>query len=337
MFDLYITTGAGNHIIGGTDIWTNNFIENVFPKLKNDSLLLIDNKRFSDFNDESIHVPFHIHSDDEYKTDELLKKCDRIFFLHHHYHKRPHLIPYLDKVEGTFVHAYIPEIQVLDQIPEMSKLQVGTKLDFEWQSKILNSSNYIFWIGITNQQLHDDFDGVINIPNFYEFEHNLDLSDSISNGKVGYAARCESRKNPHYMNFVNGYMLTSSRDIENLKSVTDYKFKKSKIYEWNNDIKDKFFRKDWGIFHGAYLHEPFGYSIFEAVDYGKLPILHSTYINIPNYELIIKNLGEFVDLTYTLSQKDTKYLKSQFTIFKNFLHGFTNKEKWVSDILNYIN
>lgn len=38
-----------------------------------------------------------------------------------------------------------------------------------------------------------------------------------------------------------------------------------------------FMRKDFSIFHGCYHKEPFGYSIFEAVDYGKLPIIHTDW------------------------------------------------------------
>jgi hypothetical protein len=42
--------------------------------------------------------------------------------------------------------------------------------------------------------------------------------------------------------------------------------------------------KNWGIFHGAYFKEPFGYSIFQEVDYGKLPIIHTDWLPEVEYK-----------------------------------------------------
>ena len=46
----------------------------------------------------------------------------------------------------------------------------------------------------------------------------------------------------------------------------------------------QFMRKDFGIFHGAYFKEPFGYSIFQAVDYGKIPIIHTDWAKEVDYK-----------------------------------------------------
>ena len=54
-------------------------------------------------------------------------------------------------------------------------------------------------------------------------------------------------------------------------------FSKSKIYHYNSEFKDSFYKKDWGVSHSCFLYEPFGYGIFEILDYGKLPILHETW------------------------------------------------------------
>ena len=36
-------------------------------------------------------------------------------------------------------------------------------------------------------------------------------------------------------------------------------------------------KKDWFISHSCHTKEPFGYSIFQSIDYGKLPIIHSDW------------------------------------------------------------
>ena len=56
-----------------------------------------------------------------------------------------------------------------------------------------------------------------------------------------------------------------------------YKFEKSKIYKFDFKFKNRFYKLDWGISHSCFEHEPFGYGIFEAVDWGKLPILHERW------------------------------------------------------------
>ena len=40
---------------------------------------------------------------------------------------------------------------------------------------------------------------MINIPNFYEFKQNLSLNDSNT---LGFAARCEGRKNPSLLRWI---------------------------------------------------------------------------------------------------------------------------------------
>jgi len=39
---VFVTTGYGKNVIGGADIWCNNFIENVLPLIKEDYKIIID-------------------------------------------------------------------------------------------------------------------------------------------------------------------------------------------------------------------------------------------------------------------------------------------------------
>ena len=43
------------------------------------------------------------------------------------------------------------------------------------------------------------------IPNYYEFKHNLELSKS---NNLGFASRCEGRKNPHYLDGLKSYVFS---------------------------------------------------------------------------------------------------------------------------------
>ena len=42
---LLVTTGFGNIIQGGVDIWVNHFIDLVLPKLKDEYIIFVDGKR----------------------------------------------------------------------------------------------------------------------------------------------------------------------------------------------------------------------------------------------------------------------------------------------------
>ena len=38
---VFITTGYGKNIIGGSDIWCNNFVENILPLVKEDYKIIV--------------------------------------------------------------------------------------------------------------------------------------------------------------------------------------------------------------------------------------------------------------------------------------------------------
>ncbi len=98
---------------------------------------------------------------------------------------------------------------------------------------------------------------------------NKELSTSI---ELGYAARVEGRKNVEYMDGLGGYISTNSETFNKYyKKKYGYKFEKTKIYKFDYKYKERFYSLDWGISHSCFEFEPFGYGIFEAVDWGKLP------------------------------------------------------------------
>ena len=106
-----------------------------------------------------------------------------------------------DKIHSNILH---------NSVDHILKSQVGTDagigwhpwVDSAWEQKINKWAKHSLWVGL--------FDILIpnkKLPNFYEFKHNLPLSKS---NKLGFAARCEGRKNPHYLDGLESLVFTNS-------------------------------------------------------------------------------------------------------------------------------
>ena len=105
---LLVTTGFGNIIQGGADVWTNHFIDLVLPQLTDDYFIFIDGRKPVGF--ETSLTNYHFHYDNNNKSEQLLEDCTEIHFLHANYHKREHLWKHKDKWGNIFVHAYLPDM-----------------------------------------------------------------------------------------------------------------------------------------------------------------------------------------------------------------------------------
>ena len=95
---------------------------------------------------------------------------------------------------------------------------------------------------------------------------------------------------------------------------------------------------DWGLSHSAFSSEPFGYSIFEAVDRGKLPIIHSTWCKDFEYPYRVSCKKDFVNIYSSI--KDSSYSEKNkwFTLLKEYMvDNYSNKDRWVNDLLTIYN
>lgn len=342
-YKILYTTGAGNVVQGGADIWTNHFLQTVWPKLNKNKnwRLLIDSKKPTNFTEKSLPkgLDFHFHFDDVEKTDEWLQSCSKIIVLHSHYHKREHIWKYEDKFDTIFVHAYPQEMkEVIKKVPELKRLQFNTNVDVPFYHDYLSTFKDRIWIGNNPSKLIEDFPNyTYRIPNFYEFKFNSELKNNfIDNGKIGFASRCESRKCIHWMHGHDGYILTGKYDFQNLKSTTSYTFPKIKFFQWDIGIHNTFMKKDFGIFHGAYFKEPFGYSIFQAVDYGKLPIIHTEWAQELDYKYRASSKNEFDKTVKKILFDSHDERLKEFNKIKSYMKQFDYKEKWAEIILNKI-
>jgi hypothetical protein len=103
-----------------------------------------------------------------------------------------------------------------------------------------------------------------------------------------------------------------------------------------NIHRNWFVDKSWQIFHGAYKNEPFGYSIFDAVNYGKLPILHKDWGIECNYDYRVETKEDFDELINELIEIPYEHKLLEFNKLRVYLQQFSSLKKWVENVGNII-
>jgi hypothetical protein len=327
---LLITTGCGYPIQGGSDVWVNHFLKEVYPIISktDDYVVLVDGKKPIDWSNEGFEdIPIYFYFEDTERSVELLKTCTKIHFLHSHYHIREHIYPFRTKFETIYVHSYPYDMLQGDKV-DFSKMQFGTRVSSNEFTELVNYCKNKVWIGISkNSHLFKDFDDIIHIPNFYEFKDNLELPNEL-NTTIGFTARCENRKNARYLTNKHGYVLTNKYDWINLRETVNVNFSNLKFYQWDSKILDSFMRKDWGISHSCHRNEPFGYSIFQAVDYGKLPIIHRDWATELDYRYRANSQDQFDIAWLNIVMDSDEVRQREFKKLKEFMLNFNSMEKW---------
>ena len=330
MYDVYYTTGGGPWVNAGTDTWVNLWMELIAPKLNVKPILLLHRNKPKGHEDYQFPIEAHWHGDDIEKFEDICKGARRINILHGHYTPMKIIEENKHKIHSNILH---------NSVDHILKSQAGTDasigwhpyLDSSWEIEINDISKHSIWVGLFDILIKNK-----NIPNFYEFKHNLELSKS---NNLGFASRCEGRKNPHYLDGLKSYLFTDSKEFNFIwKSSVKIDTSKMKIYHYNSKHKDIFYNMDWGISHSSFTHEPFGYSIFEAVDRGKLPILHSTWCKDFEYPYRASSKKELQDIYKRLIEVPYSEKNHWFKLLKQFMKdNYTNRDKWVEDLLNIYN
>ena len=324
---LLVTTGFGNIIQGGADVWTNHFIDLVLPQLTDDYFIFIDGRKPVGF--ETSLTNYHFHYDNNNKSEQLLEDCTEIHFLHANYHKREQLWKHKDKWGNIFVHAYLPDMLKYGD----STKQFQTNIDTEAVDDLMKYCKQRIWIGLTDSQLFTDYpDNTITIPNFYEFKNDF-LLQRLTDSKIGFTSRIESRKNVHYLDKHRGFVLSGKYDWKNIVETNEYDFNDIKFYQWNSNILDSFMKKDWSISHSCHTNEPFGYSIFQAVDYGKLPILHSNWGDV-DYKYRASSKKEFDSMVEIICRDSYEEQLDNWVRLSEWMMKYDNKWEWRDKIKN---
>jgi len=322
---VFITTGYGKNIVGGSDIWCNNFVENILPLVTEDYKIVVDGRPLLPEKDA-----IYTFGNDE-EIDRILNECDKIVFLHHSYKPNPIIKKYLHKTHTTFVHAFIPDMLGLNDAYE----NLMTRLDWHWQKDILDASKNIVWIGYEKDTIHTYFPNTITIPNYYEWKHNKPYEDVQSN-KIGYAARCETRKNAHYLDAIPAFVFSNKYDYKRMLEGSKINADVHTFIEFDYRFHETFFKKQFKIFHGCYTKEPFGYAIFDAIDNGKIPIIHSDWMRDVKYRYRAMNKTQFHYQYLRIIEDGYEKNLKQFNRLKKGLEKFTNKNNWTNEVIKYI-
>jgi hypothetical protein len=329
-YDVYCSTGGGPWVNAGTDTWVNLWMELVAPHLKVKPILLLHRNKPKGHEDYQFPIEAHWHGDNIEKFDELCKGARRINILHGHYTPMRCIVDNKDKIHSNVIHNSVNHI-IMSQVATDAPRGWYPYLDSAWEKDINEWAKHSIWIGLFNIPYKNK-----NIRNFYEFEHNLPLSKS---NKMGFASRCEGRKNPHFLDKKDCFIFTNSREFKVIwKQGAGVECHNARIYHYDSSFKDKFWNMDWGISHSCFVAEPFGYGIFQAVDYGKLPIIHKFWCKDLDYPYRAQTKKEFDDIYNKLRETPYEEKNKWFLHLKQYMiENFTNKDKWVEELLNIYN
>ena len=83
--------------------------------------------------------------------------------------------------------------------------------------------------------------------------------------------------------------------------------------------------------------EPFGYSIFQSVDYGKLPILSEDWCSDFEYPYRASTKERFDKIVNIIKKSTYEERNSHFRSLREYLSKYDNKEEWVEKYLRIYN
>ena len=330
VYDVYYTTGGGPWVNAGSDTWVNLWMELVAPHLEVKPILLIHRNKPKGHENYQFPIETYWHGDDIQKFEELCNGARRINILHGHYTPMKCIVENKDKIHSNVLHNSVDHI-IKSQVLTDASLGWHPYLSSEWEKEVNEWSKHTIWVGLFDILFSNQ-----NIRNFYEFKHNLPLSNSTN---LGFASRCEGRKNPHYLDGLQSFIFTDSHEFNIIwRGGVKVDTTKSKIYHYKSEFKDMFYNMDWGVSHSCFTSEPFGYGIFEAVDRGKLPIIHKLYMKDLEYPYRASSKKEFVDIYNRISSESYETKLIWFNKLKEYMiENFTDKTKWVNDLLHIYN
>ena len=334
-YDVYYSTGGGSMVYGGSDVWVNYWLENVAPKLDHPSKLLIHRRRPDGFK-VNFSSPIEIlwQGDDQELFNKYMNECRRLHILHGYYTPHKLITQNQDKLKSVVIHVSV-ELSLKAgfqlNVPKLKHYSANP----QWETRVTEMADKVIWIGLKDVPLHDRVKDVINIPNFYEFKNNLMCNNS---NKVGFAARCETRKAPHFLDGIESYAFTDVYDWRWWKANYKCLFEKTRLYQFNYRHLDRFYRRqDWGISHSCHLNEPFGYSIFQAFDYGKLPILQMDWLKDFKYPFRSFTKEQFEEQVDNISELSVKERNDYLNGFREHLRQWDNKKEWTDKYLEIYN
>lgn len=365
VYDVYYSTGGAQLVGGGADVWVNNWIEEVAPHLDTKPILLIhrtkkgieetpeQKKTFENsvkagrggnegrevvkkikknykevLNTELEHL---WQGDDPKKFRELLGGARRIHILHGYYAPHKFIVENKEKIHSNMIHVSVRDCLKASMVLDLDR-SFHTLMEQAWEDEICKLATHPVWIGAEKSKLDYPTE---HIPNYYEFKHNLDVSDS---NQIGYAARMETRKCPHFLEGLDSILFTSIRHIKWWEQNANTDTSTWKKISFSYKFLDNFMKRDWGISHSAHIFEPFGYSIFQAVDYGKIPILAHDWIPKYDYPFRASSVKEFHEHYHTICKLSLQERRDYVFPLREYLkENYGDKKAWREKMLRIFN
>jgi len=366
-YDVYVATEVGDVSNGGVSKWIDDWVSNVAPHLIVKPILIIEIeqdvawinyvKQYVDvihrpgteweweYTMSRLPISNYFSLPDRRTVDMVIKGARKFHLLSYplpimmygnsqNWSSKRMRKVYDRKIDSVCIHS-LESVTLKCQ----QKLRKFTKKVINYQQKSIDYQNYLIkdsensiWIGIDNE---GDFDYII--PNTYEFKNNLSANSS---NVVGFPARCEPRKNLHFLEKIESIGLTLEKIYENC--FNDYKksvkLNKFKVIDYRSEKIDNFFRgEDWGISHSCFESEPFGYSIFQSIDYGKIPILHKDWSRDMKYPFRASTQKQFETQVAEISNLSVEDRNNYLGELREHLSKYSDVEKWRDDLLSIYN
>ncbi len=362
-YDVYYSTGGGAMVGGGADVWVNHWIENIAPKLKVKPKLLIHRikpkqtqEQIKTFKNSvktggkgntgrQVHkkieksykevlkddLEHYWQGDDIQKFQDLLKNARRIHILHGYYSPHKYLIENQDRIYSNAVHVSVDLAMKASMVLNLEHA-FHFHMERKWENELCEISKNPFWVGLNPGKLKHSTQ---HIPNFYEFKHNKDVTES---NKIGFAARMETRKCPHFLEGLSCELTTDPKDVQWWRKNLNTDTTNWKIYKFNYDYLEKFYNRDWGVSHSAHIYEPFGYSIFQALDFGKIPILSKDWLTEYEYPFRAFTKEEFHQQYKNICDLTLNEKRDYVFPLREYLDKkYGDKQRWVDSLLRIYN
>ena len=364
-YDVYVATEVGGVSHGGVSLWVDYWVNNVAPYLVTKPVLIIEVEQTDEWDTyvkqfvDVIHRPGSSW-EYEYTMSRLpitnyfslpdRRTVDMIINGARKFHLLSYPLPikyqgdennltvkkmrevYKRDIDSFVCHSLERETLKFQMktIKFSKKIQKYMKNSIDFQNLLLKDSKLTAWIGVDEDNSFD-----YHIPNFYEFKHNLSATDS---NVVGFPARSEPRKNLNFLKNNKSLIFTLRKNFETYVKNTKTKFKSVEVIDYKReDIENFFLREDWGISHSCFESEPFGYSIFQSVDYGKLPIIHKNWCKDMKYPFRASTQKQFETQVAKISKLSLEEKNTYLNELRDYLSKFSSKEKWRNDLLSIYN
>tara|TARA_B100002019_G_scaffold286513_1_gene297077 strand:- start:180 stop:1355 length:1176 start_codon:yes stop_codon:yes gene_type:complete len=366
-YDVYVATEVGNVSNGGVSKWVDDWVNNVAPHLIVKPILILEIEQQPDWINfveqfvDVIHRPGSTW-EWEYTMSQLpianyfslpdRRTVDMVIKGARKFHLLSYPLPimmygnskdwsvekmrkiYKRKIDSVCIHSLESEtLKYQQKLRKFTKKSLGyQQKSIDFQNSLIKDSETSIWIGLDNEE---DFDFMI--PNVYKFEHNLSAVDS---NIVGFPARCEPRKNLHYLQKIESIALTS--EVSFKSSFDDYrkkvKFSNLKIKDYRADKIESFYKRDdWGISHSCFENEPFGYGIFQSIDFGKIPILHKNWCKKMKYPFRASTQKQFEKQYAEISNLSVEDRNTYLGDLRDYLSKYSSIGEWRDKLLSIYN